>query len=635
MCGILGAVDLTSNINKSHFENMLDILAHRGPDDKGIFYKKPVILGHRRLSIIDTSPAGHQPMSDKDGIVWIVYNGEVYNFLSIRKELETKGYTLRSRADTEVVLNAYKEWGIDCLHKFNGMFAFCICDLKNKLLFLARDRFGIKPLVYYFDNKKFIFSSEIKGFLLSEIISKEIDWEAFWYYIHFGYIPAPLTIYKKIKKLEPGYYILVSWQNNSKLQFIKKRWYHLPIVNFSQKLDINEIKETLFSLVSDAVKLRLISDVPLGAFLSGGIDSSIIAGLMIRHSNRAVKTFSIGYKEHEMFDETSYAREVAKFNNTEHYEFKLTYQDILDIIPIVLDHLDAPFSDWSIFPTFLVSQKTRQHVTVALSGDGADELFAGYRKYQGEFFWKYYSLLPSFVRKKLIKPFLDLFPDSYDNRLLEYVRRAKKFLNGLDDDPARRHFNWMCIFSNELLEQLINDPVLEIDNISPFNFVKQLFGRYKGDFVNRMLYTDINICLPYDMLVKVDWMSMLNSLEVRVPFLDHRVVEFVFQIPGNLKLNKWKRKYILIETFKDILPPKLYHRSKQGFDVPIGEWFKKELKPLFWEIVNESSIKKQGLFNFDFIKKMYHLHISNKKDFSKQLLAIFIFEWWYRKNYEK
>jgi len=629
MCGILGAVNY--NINESHFEKMLDALAHRGPDDTGIFYKKPVILGQRRLSIIDTSSAGHQPMSDKDGIVWIVYNGEIYNFFSIRKELEKKGYTFKSRTDTEVIIYAYKEWGVNCLHKFNGMFAFCICDLKNKLLFLARDRFGIKPIVYYFDNKKFIFSSEIKSILLSESISKEIDCEAIIYYLFFGYIPAPLTIYKKIKKLEPGHYILVKWQTDGKLEFIKKQWCYLPVNNLLEKANFYEIKETLFSLVSDAVKLRLISDVPLGAFLSGGIDSSIIVGLMSRHSNRRVKTFSIGYKEHRLFDETSYALEVAKFNNTEHYEFKLTYKDILDIIPVVLNHLDEPFADWSIFPTFLVSQKTRQHVTVALSGDGADELFAGYRKYQGEFFQKYYSLIP-FPIRKLIEQLLNFLPDSYDNKFLEYIRRIKKFLKGLDADPAKRHFNWMCVYSEEILKQLlINDFIL--NDTSPFNFIKQLFTEYKGDSINKMLYTDVNMCLPYDMLVKVDWMSMLNSLEVRVPFLDYRVVEFAFQIPGNLKLNKWKRKYILVETFKDILPPKLYHRPKQGFDVPIGEWFKKELKQLFWEVIDEAFIKKQGIFNFEFVKKMYYLHISNKRDFSKQLLAIFIFEWWYRQTY--
>ena len=633
MCGILGVIDF--NIKESRFEKILDILAHRGPDDKGIFCKNPIILGQRRLSIIDTSSAGHQPMSDEDGTIWIVYNGEIYNFVLIRKELEKKGYCFKSRTDTEVILYAYKEWGVDCLHKFNGMFAFCICDLKNKLLFLARDRFGIKPLVYYFDNKKFIFSSEIKSILLFEAISKEIDWEAFVCYMYFGYIPAPLTIYKEIKKLEPAHYILVKWQNEGKLEFIKKRWYYLPVNNFSKNLDINEIKENLSSLVSDAVKLRLISDVPLGAFLSGGIDSSIIVGLMARHSNQPVKTFSIGYKEHELFDETSYAREVARFNNTEHYEFKLTYQDILDIIPIVLNHLDEPFADWSIFPTFLVSQKTRQHVTVALSGDGADELFAGYRKYQGEFFLKYYLLIPFTIRKGLIEPLLRFLPDSYDNKVLEYVRRAKRFLNGLDNNPAKRHFNWMCVFSKELLKQLTNNFILEVNNVAPFNFIKKLFDEFEGDLINKMLYTDVNMCLPYDMLVKVDWMSMLNSLEVRVPFLDYRVVEFAFQIPGSLKLNRWKRKYILIETFKNILPPKLHHRPKQGFDVPIGEWFKKELKKLFWEIVEENFVKKQGIFNFEFIKEMYYLHVSNKKDFSKQLLAIFIFEWWYRRIYEK
>ena len=633
MCGILGAVGF--NIDKFRFKKMLDTLTHRGPDDEGIFFKDPVILGQCRLSIIDISPAGHQPMSDKEGNVWVVYNGEIYNFASIRKELEGKGYHFRSRTDTEVILYAYKEWGIDCLHKFNGMFAFCICDFRKRLLFLARDRFGIKPLVYYFADHKFIFSSEIKSILCDNEILNEIDWEAFIYYLYFGYIPAPLTIYKRIKKLEPGHYILVKWQNDGKLEFTKKRWYYLPVNNLSEKLDITEIKETLFSLISDAVKMRLISDVPLGAFLSGGIDSSIIVGLMARHSNKPVKTFSIGYKDHALFDETSYAREVAKFNNTEYHEFRLTYKDVLDVIPIVLDHLDEPFADWSIFPTFLVSQKTRQHVTVALSGDGADELFAGYRKYQGEFFWKYYSLIPFLIRKKLIEPFFDSFPDSYDNKLLEYVRRTKKFLKGLDDEPARRHFNWMCIFSEVFLKELIIDFKSGLNNPSPFGFIKKLFDEYKGDSINRMLYADVNMCLPYDMLVKVDWMSMLNSLEVRVPFLDYKVVEFVFQIPGNLKLNRWKRKYILIETFKDILPPKLYYRPKQGFDVPIGEWFKNELKQLFWEVLDENFIKKQGIFNFDFIKKMYNLHASNKRDFSKQLLTIFIFVWWYRKNYEK
>ena len=503
----------------------------------------------------------------------------------------------------------------------------------KKKLFLARDRFGIKPLVYYFDGRKFIFSSEIKSILQDDQIPREFNYGAFHDYLTFNYIPAPQTIYKNIMKLEPGHF-LTATAGDGNISVRKQRYYDVADIGIDHNgagIQLGEAKERLRYALEESVRSHMISDVPIGAFLSGGIDSSIIVGLMSRLSDRPIKTFSIGFDGHSLFDETAYARQVSKFNNTEHYEFKLNHTDILGILPNVLDNLDEPFSDWSIFPTYLVSRETGKHVKVALSGDGADEVFGGYRKHLGEYLAKYYMKVPKQLRQKAIEPLLNLLSDSHDSLPLEYVRRAKRLISGISENQAERHFKWMQIFSEDSQKELLSS-YRDQNGSDPLNTIASLYDRYHGDSINRILYADLMFCLPYDMLTKVDSMSMLNSLEVRVPYLDKSLVELAFSMQGDLKLKGLKRKFILVETFKDILPPGLHRRSKQGFDIPIGDWFKTDLRDLFLSVVNEKSVKGNGLFNFNFIKQIYDSHCSGSKDYSKQLLNIFIFQWWFNKN---
>lgn len=630
MCGIYGF------LSPRQFEGRLlgkmgPSMFHRGPDDFGEFIDSPVALGHRRLSILDIE-AGHQPIFNEDRTVVIVFNGEIYNYLELRETLIKAGHRFSTSSDTEVIVHLYEEYGEKCLERLSGMFAFAIWDSRKKELFAARDRFGIKPLVYYSDGEKFIFSSEIKGIIQYGGIDAGLDWEALGHYLSFNYIPAPRTIYSRIHKLEPGHCLKISQSNGLSVHVEKKRWYSLKDAASRDKgicSSLSDAAERLRHSLTDSVKRHMISDVPLGAFLSGGIDSSIIVGLMSRSSGKPVKTFSIGYKECAQFDETGYAREVADFNHTEHHEIKLGYGDILDIVPTVLDGLDEPFADWSIFPTYIVSRETGKFVKVALSGDGADEVFGGYRKYLGEYYYRLYSKVPSPVRHGLIEPAVRRMPDSFKSPMLDKVRQVKKFISGLDDYQPRRHYGWMRIFTDESIRKMLVPRCRAKIGTGSFDLIDGLYRDFSGDAVNKMLSVDISCCLPNDMLMKVDMMSMLNSIEVRVPFLDHKVIELAMNMSGDLKLRGRKRKFALVETFKDILPKSLHNRPKGGFDVPIGEWFKKEFKELFHDTLNEKTVRETGIFDFGFIDNMYSQHLSGRKDFSKELLSVFIFQWWF------
>jgi asparagine synthase (glutamine-hydrolysing) len=645
MCGICGTIKAGNKpLDKNILKKMCDSLSCRGPDDEGFYCKSfqvqdreiQVGLGHRRLSIIDLSQSGLQPMSNEDKTVWLVYNGEIYNFNEIKPELEKKGHQFKSNTDSEVIIHLYEEEGIDCVKRFNGMFAFAIWDERLKKLFLCRDRLGIKPLVYYDDGQNLIFASEIKAILCYPDVKKEIDWQALDFYLTFNYIPAPKTIFKNLYKLEPGHYLLAEngktttkkyWDINSDRSF--------PIDKFKNDSErIDYYKRHLFDLMEKAVQKRLIADVPLGAFLSGGVDSSIIVGLMARGSSMPVKTFSIGYKDLPFFDETKYSREVAAFNRTEHHEFKLGHKDILEAFPTVLETFDEPFADSSAVPTYIVSRETRKHVTVALAGDGADELFAGYRMYQGEYMAGFYSALPSLLRKNMIEPLANSLPDSRDKRYYEYIRRFKKFVLGMSGSLSERFFSWQEIFPSDLRKKLMK-PALHhhISFEDGKKFIGNKLNRFDSDNINRMLYAATTNSLPGDMLNKVDWMSMKNSLEARVPFLDHDVVEFAFQMEGNTKLKGLKRKYILIETFKHILPKMIHNRSKQGFEMPIGAWLRKELKFLIDDFLSRDSIEKQGLFEYDVIDTLVKNHLNQKVDTSWQLWNLIVFGHWFRKYY--
>lgn len=646
MCGICGKISLDGKpVEEDLLEAMCRSFSYRGPDDQGIYTANSktddgrslsVGLGHRRLAIIDLSQAGHQPMSNEDGTIWITYNGEVYNFQELRSELKHKGHTFKSDTDTEVILHLYEEKGIHAVDYMNGMFAFAIWDENASRLWVCRDRIGIKPLVYYWDEKHFAFASEIKALLNDAAIAKELDHEALYLYLAFNYVPAPYTMFKGIKKLEPGHYLILE-QGELKE---KKYWdVAQPAISSSLPTEFADqekiFKKRLYECLNDAVCKQLIADVPLGAFLSGGIDSSIIVALMALNSNRPVKTFSIGFSDAKLFDETRYSREVAERYNTDHHEFILTYQDMLDVLPDVLSTFDEPFADSSAIPTYIVSRETRKHVTVALSGDGGDELFAGYRSYLGEYWYRKYLLIPAIIREGLLERLVQGFPDDRDTKILEYIRRLKKFIRGTKGSFAERVLALKEIFPQDIRQKLLLESKL---NQNPslqdpaLKHVQNLLDISCNDRINTILYADLKDSLPGDMLTKVDWMSMKNSLEVRVPLLDHRVVELVFGMQGALKINKGRTKYILKKTFKHLLPSSLHRRPKAGFEIPLGRWLRTDLKFLIKKYLAEDRIRQQGIFEYDIINSLIRDHLDHRTDTSWMLWNLIVFQHWHE-NY--
>jgi asparagine synthase (glutamine-hydrolysing) len=637
MCGICGKLNVDGNpVDPALIQRMNDALAHRGPDDEGIHIepsspRRPgcasVGLGHKRLSIIDLSTAGRQPMTNEDKTVWMVFNGEVYNFQDIKKELLAKGHRFSSHTDSETIIHLYEEEGIGCLKRLNGMFSIALWDSRTQTLFLCRDRLGIKPLVYFWDGRSLVFASEIRGVLCDPAVSKDIHWGALDLYLTFNYIPAPHTIFQNIYKLNPGSFLTV---HNGELK--TEQYWDVKNVRPSQPGVIESTtayKNRLYHALKDAVRLCLIADVPLGAFLSGGVDSSVIVGLMSLLSPSPVNTFSIGYEDMRMFDETHYAREVAAMHRTNHHEIKLHSRDMRGVMTDLLNWFDEPFADSSAIPTFIVSRETKRRVRVALSGDGGDELFAGYRMYAGEYWYARYRRLPRALREGLIEPLAGIIPDARDRRHLEQLRRIKKFLKGARDTFEDRFFLWNEIFSARQRADLLGQRGLSFDLGK--NMLTERLNTFQGDAVNRMLYADLTQSLPNDMLAKVDGMSMKNALEVRVPLLDHRVVELAFQMPGHLKLRRGKGKYIFLETFKDILPPSLLKRPKWGFEVPIGRWLKTDLKFLIDDYLDKGKIERQGIFQYGPISQLIRDLLSDRADTSWQLWNLIVFQAWYRR----
>ena len=631
MCGICGKIDLNGRqVSRELLRKMCDSFSYRGPDDEGYFSSGGLGHGHRRLSIIDLSLAGHQPMSNEDDSIRLIFNGEIYDFHKLRQHVQSLGHELKSRTDCETIIHLYEEEGVECLRHLNGMFAFALWDEKCRRLWLARDRLGIKPLVYSWDGRRLVFASEIKAILCDPDVPREIDPEALDLYLTLNYIPAPWTIFRSIKKLPPAHFALLEENGLS----VKAYW----DVNGKGSEDgelsgsINESRKRLRDLLEESVKRRLISDVPLGAFLSGGIDSGIIVALMSRNSSKAVKTFSIGYKDLPSFDETAYAQEVAVFNGTDHHEFKLGHKDILEAFPQVLENLDEPFADSSAVPTHIVSRETRNHVKVALSGDGGDELFAGYRMYRGEYWSSYYNRIPALLQQGLIAPLIQILPDARDKPVLEKIRRAKKFLRGMNLSFPARFCAWREIFPFALRRQIQKNPL-------PANFYLGLVRdavirsqeAFSRDPINLMLYLDIKGLLPGDMLTKVDRMSMANSLEVRVPFLDFTFVEYAFTLKGSSKLTAGGGKRILLEAFQDLLPPSVRKRPKWGFEMPIGAWLRKELHFLMDEYLEQTWIEKQGLFDHQVINKLIDDHMATREDTSWLLWNLIVFQHWYKR----
>lgn len=624
MCGIAGiwhlgstpAADLELRIRR-----MTEPLRRRGPDDRGEWISPDgdLALGHCRLSIIDTSSRGHQPMFAGDRRWSIVFNGELYNYREIREELAKEGWAFESGSDTEVILAAYRRYGPDCLSRFNGMFAFAIWDGAQRELFLARDRFGVKPLYYYWKNGTFLFGSELKAIRAYGALDLSLNHAAIHRYFYLTYVNSPDTFYNEITRLDAGCCIRVSGKG-----FRCDRWYdlasHYCRVKQSDPADGAErLRETL----ENAVRSRMVADVPLGAFLSGGIDSTIVVGLMSKLSGKPVRTFTIGYRDSPVYDESRSAREVAGTFGTAHTEILLSIRDGIRVIPEVLDYFDQPLGDSSAIAAYLVSRETAKSVKVALSGDGGDELFAGYSKYQAEAYARYFALLPGSVRAFLSRCVTGL-PEGRQSRLHEFFRKAKKAVRSADPDQVARHCSLMFPLSeSEMIPLFSGEAVAEIRRL-----VAHLMDEIQGGAIDRALYADLNLCLKDDMLVKVDMMGMANSLEVRNPFLDFRLVELAAGMPGAWKLKGTIRKYILLSAFRDLLPRSVTSRGKKGFGVPVGEWLRDDLKGLFEEEVSKTNVERAGVLRFEAVDRVFRAHLSEKRDATPLLWSILAFQWW-------
>ncbi|MFC1667390.1 asparagine synthase (glutamine-hydrolyzing) [Candidatus Omnitrophota bacterium] len=620
MCGICGKVSLHNDINEDLIRRMCNLLKHRGPDDEGIYVADGIGLGHRRLSIIDLSSAGHQPMSNEDGSIWIAMNGEIYNFPELRRNLEKKGHVFKSRTDTEVILHLYEDKGIDCVKDLRGMFAFSIWDRTKKRLILARDRLGQKPLFYSFKNGNLIFASELNAILQGEV-SRDIDLASMDDFLNYGYIPAPFSIFKDIKKLPPAHFLIFESGNIA----IQRYW----SLDYSKKLELREEEycERVLDLLKESTKDRLLSDVPLGAFLSGGIDSSVVVGMMAQLMDRPVKTFSIGFED-KSFNETSYARIVSERFGTEHKEF-MVKPDALKILPDLVLHFGEPYGDSSSIPTYYLSKLTRQDVTVALNGDAGDESFGGYERYVANKIAERYRI-QSVIFNKLFGRIIKNLPESTHKK--DNINRLKRFLNSAGLGSGHRYSRLMSIFNKEERAEAYSDHMKE--EIKRNGRENIILREYKiantGDLVDSTLLVDLMTYMPGDLLPKVDITSMINSLEARSPFLDHRFIEFSARIPSKHKIRGLTTKYILRKAARKMLPDSIIKREKVGFGVPIGRWFRAELKDYAYDVLMSDVFVKRGYFKKRCIKKILDEHTSGKVNNGNKIWCLLNLEIWSR-----
>lgn len=620
MCGIFGFYTnkISADDQISILKHMGERLIHRGPDAEGYFTHNHMAMGMRRLSIIDLE-TGKQPIFSCDKSHVIVFNGEIYNFRELRKDLKEKGYQFQTKSDTEVVVNMYQEKGAESLQDFNGMFAFALYDETKDELFIARDRFGIKPLYYCYQNDTLVFASEIKALLCYPSISREISADALDLYLTFEHVPAPYSIYKNIHKLEQGHYLILK---NGRL--IKKRYYKISYGNKHTSRNTAEYIEDLDLLINSAVKRRTISDVPFGAFLSGGIDSALIAYYLVKNSSKKVKTFNVAFED-KSFDESHYSRQVADHLCTDHHEHVFTTDDLIKSLPAILDNMDEPFADASLLPTALLSRFTRENVTVALSGDGSDEIFAGYPTYYAR---KLAQYVPKWVYP-LMRIGANVLPVNDDNISFDF--KVKKFIEGLGNPPDLRHQIWLGSFAPvQKLEIFSKDTLNTLeDKTSVSNLVRSHMRTCDTESNwERSLWLDMRFYLQDNMLVKVDRASMMHSLEVRVPYLDHQLVEYAIRIPAKYKYNGRVSKYILKKLASVYLPENIVKRPKKGFGIPIAKWMKHELRSHFQEILSEDRINTQGFFNGRNVKSLLNQHLLNKKDNRKLLWTLYIFSLW-------
>ncbi len=619
MCGIAG---IAGRRNQALVKRMTDAVAHRGPDDEGFYVSDAVTLGHRRLSIIDLA-GGHQPMSDESETLWVVFNGEIYNFRELRRILEAKGYRFRTNGDTEVILHAYAEYGEDCVAQFRGMFAFALWDAREHSLFLARDPIGVKPLYYALRGHTLYFASEIKALLACPEIPRDMDYESLDDFLAYLYTVPPRTMFRAIRQLPPAH--VATWKSG---HWTERRYWRLEFAE--EKRSEGEWTEAVNACLAETIDQHMIADVPLGAFLSGGLDSATIVYNMAQAATQPVNTFTVGFgSEGGLYDETAYARAIAGTFRTRHHELTAK-ADVLTLLPTMVRHFDEPFGNPSALLFYILSKVIREHVTVVLSGDGGDESFGGYPRHAGARLSQRYRRLPLSLRKYLINPLVQRLPES--TRGFHALRRLREFSAGSMLEPIEMYAAWISYFSpverRNLYAPEVRRHLYERDAL---DYVRSLFRECQGiDLVSQTLYVDLMSFLPHNLLQCSDRMSMAHALEARVPFADQRLIELVAKIPSHLKVRGLETKYLLRRCMRDRLPKNTVRRKKLGFNPPLGVWMNTRLKPLLEDFLSEGQIKDRGYFDPRPIQAMIRDHRASRRDYTWHLWALLLFEQWHR-----
>lgn len=626
MCGICGIITCEPNrIEASVIQQMCQTLLHRGPDDDGLYVDSQAALAMRRLSVIDLV-TGQQPVSNEDGSIWLVFNGEIYNYRQLRAELRQQGHIFVSESDSEVVVHAYEAFGEAFLNRLNGMFAIAIWDKSRGRLLLARDHLGIKPLYYWAGHDQIIFGSELKALLAHPELPRQIDPVALDQFLTLEYIPSPRTIIQDVSKLEPGHYLV--WENG---RSETRPYWHIPT---ELQLPSTEagLTEQLRELIDDAVGLQLVSDVPLGAFLSGGIDSSTIVAAMSQRATEKVRTFSVGFED-DTYNELPFARQVASRFDT-HHEEAILAPDIVDLVVKLSAHLDEPLADFSIFPTYLVSKLARQFVTVALSGDGGDELFGGYDTYVAQKADRIYGLLPGTLRQKFLPELFDKVPPQPAKKGL--INKAKRFVEGGALPKALQHTRWMIFLKESEKNQLYTPLLRQSVNGHTNEILLRHFEKAGSrEALAQQQYVDIKTYLADNILTKVDRMSMAVSLEARVPLLDYRIVEFALNLPAHMKMQRGQTKVILRRAMRDRLPAAVLNKPKQGFSIPLKHWLRGPLRPLMTDLLAEERVRRRNYFNPQTIQMWMSEHLDGKVNHSHRLWSLMLFELWHQENLDQ
>lgn len=621
MCGICGF-----NYNDGGLvREMTGRLHHRGPDQGGYFTHENCSLGHRRLSIIDLSEQGRQPMFNEEESVVLVFNGEIYNYLELREKLVGRGHRFRGNSDSEVIVHAYEEYGPQCVEQLRGMFAFAVFDIEKQKLCIARDRIGIKPLYYYHKNGTFLFASEIKAILASPAVERRVNLQALYDYIGFEFVPAPQTMFEDIHKLEAGHYLELTGDS-----ITLTRYWDLQMGSGEAPMSFAEAVERQKQLLDEAVRSHLMSDVPLGVFLSGGLDSSAIVALMRRHIPGNLKTFTIGYKD-PSFSELDYAAVVAKHCETDHQVLML--DDIKpEYVEKALYHLDEPMTDLSTVPLYLLCKQAREHVTVCLSGEGADESYAGYDRFKAAKLASYFNLIPRPIRRQVVGRIVDMLPDQPQKK--GAINMLKRFVEGANMPADGNHLRWQYFTSDRIVSGLFKEEFFHHVTADPFRLVREYSNRCRdADTINQQIYLDMRYMMTDSVLMKVDKMSMASSLEIRVPLLDHVLVEFLAALPGSWKLNGLTTKHIFRKALEELLPEKIVYRGKQGYSLPVKHLLRGDLKQYMVTLLKDSAVIREYI-NRDFVNKLIDDHCAMKQNNNHVLWALMNVAIWHNRFFE-